>query len=441
MKNIFTKLTNIKKTKVFAASLLAVISITGATVYAGYGPNGPDRVIYDFSNPAQREGAFDAPRFNSYINTNVYGDERDFLSAKECAAANAACYTQGQSGGYKNQQPVEPGKEYIIRAYVHNIANPSINNVDRNNDGHPDGVARNTRIRFEIPEGVANGFTLQSRISADNAIPQTVYDTTELRNGNTAFDVEYVPGSATIYNASHPGGRTLGDEIMGANGALIGDDQMDGKYPGCFEFSSFVVIRVKIKAPQVDFKKQVRKAGVTEWAKITNVKPGEKIQWVLTFQNKGQVNMDEVTISDQLPPHLSLVPGSVRYIDAGQDVAQQDKPLFTTGGINLGTWKPNGGFHVRFDTLAKDDFKDCEVTVRNLGFYKTKQTPNESKDFADVKITKENCQPTTPPVTPAATPTRTTLPDTGAGSVLGLFAGTSTLGALVHRVVTRRFSR
>jgi uncharacterized repeat protein (TIGR01451 family) len=426
------------RVKTFVLSLIAITGLATGTVFAGYGPNGPERPIYDFSNPAQREGSFDGPRFNSYINTNVYGDERAFLDAKECVAANDSCYTQGQAGGYADQQPVQAGKEYIIRAYVHNIAHPSTNGT--NMDGI--GVAKNTRIRFEMPEGMANGFTMQARISADNAKPQMVYDTVDLKNDTTPFDIDYVPGSARIYNSAHPTGLTLSDNIMGANGVQIGHDQMNGVYPGCFEYASFVVIRVKAKTNQVDFKKQVRKAGVQEWSKITNVKPGEKIQWVLTFQNKGQTTFDDVTLSDQLPPHVTLVPGSVRYIDAAQDVPQQDRPLFTTGGINFSTWKPNGGFHVRFDTVAKDDFAACEVTVRNLGFYKTKQTPTEKQDYADVKITKENCQPTKPPVTTVTTPPKPTeLPKTGAGSVVGIFSAVSMAGAVAHRYfIGRRFN-
>lgn len=436
MKNLLSRIFA-NKSRVLASGVIAIMALSGATVFAGYGPNGASRPIYDFSNPAQREGAFDGPRFNSYINTNVYGDERAFLDSKECVVPGDACYTQGQSGGYQDKTTVNADKEYLVRAYVHNIANPSINTVDRDNDGHMDGIARNTRIRFEMPSGIANGFTLQARITADNALPQMVYDTADLKNDNMPFGIDYVAGSARIYNASHPTGLTLSDSIMGANGTLIGDDVMDGNYPGCFEYSSFVVIRVKVKAQSSSLQKQVRKAGSTTWAKTAAVKPGDKVQWMITFQNKGQTEFNDVKISDQLPPHLTVVPGSVRYVDAAQDVVQTNyQPLFTTGGINFGTWKPNGGFVVRFDTTAKDDFASCEVSLRNIAFSKTRQTPAEVQDYADVKITKENCQPTKPaPVTP------TTLPNTGAGDVVGIFTAVSAGGAIAHRyILGRRYS-
>lgn len=50
------------------------------------------------------------------------------------------------------------------------------------------------------------------------------------------------------------------------------------------------------------------------------------------------------------------------------------------------------------------------------------------------------CKPETPPTTPSVTPTPTptVLPTTGPGGVVGLFAGTSALGAAAHRVVSSR---
>lgn len=49
---------------------------------------------------------------------------------------------------------------------------------------------------------------------------------------------------------------------------------------------------------------------------------------------------------------------------------------------------------------------------------------------------KLNCS--TPPVTPPTTPPAKTLPNTGAGDVLGIFTGASSLGAAGHYVVSRR---
>lgn len=373
------------------ATAFAIIAIPAA-VYAGFGPNGGDRVIYDFSNPTQREGAFDGPRFNSYINTNVYGDERAFLDAKECVTNGPTCYQNGVTGGYKDQQPVNVGKEYIVRAYVHNIANPSINDNPNKGPGVLDGigVAKNTRIRFELPdtEGVANGFTAQARISADNAIPTMVYDTVDLRNDSTKFNVSYIPGSAYIFNASHTNGLRLGDEIMGQNGTLIGDDIMNGVYPGCFEYSAFVVIRVRVTAPELEIQKfasTVEMPKMSDTSESVTVKRGEKVSWRINYKNSGSLFADDVVIRDELPKGLELVPGSIKLTTAvGTDSIPDAAISAGSGGFNVGDYSPQGNGVVRFTTKVVTDKDVCELT--NIAFVKAKNVKGERSDTAKVVI-------------------------------------------------------
>lgn len=433
MKNIFKKLPKLLKRSSVALLAVAVLAAP-ATVMAGYGPNGGNRVIYDFSNPAQREGAFDGPRFNSYINTNVYGDERAFLDAKECAVAGDSCYTQGASGNFKDDVTPVVGKEYMVRAYVHNIANPSTNGS--NNDGI--GVARNTRIRFEIPAGTANGFTLQSRITADNSIPGEVYDTADFRNNTQAFGVEFISGSARIFNDAHPNGLVLNDAIMSASGTQIGYDQMNGIFPGCFDFSAFVTIRVKITAPSLKIEKRVSKVAVpklTDSSERVTAKLGDTISWRIDYRNTGTKDANAVTIRDTLPAGLTLVPGSITWIDANHPtgVVQADTVL-GAGGVNLGNYAPNGSGLIRFQTTINKDFKECEI--RNISFGRAENV-GETSD--DAFVTIENCQPTTPPA--PKPPVTTTLPKTGPGNVLGIFAATTVAAALAHRYWTsRRYS-
>jgi uncharacterized repeat protein (TIGR01451 family) len=393
--NLRTLTSNLsKKTKIIFGSVaaLAVLAVPAA-VFAGYGPNGPDRVIFDFANPAQREGAFDAPRFNSYINTNVYGDERAFVDAKECVTNGPACYQDGVAGGYADQQPVTPGKEYIVRAYIHNIANPSINDNPATpgaNDGI--GVAKNTKVRFELPDtdGVANGFTAQARITADNAIPQQVYDTVDLRNNNEKFGVEYIPGSAYIFNASHTNGLNLSDDIMSANGTLIGDDVMDGTYPGCFEYSSFVVIRVKVTAPELEIEKlasKVEMPKMTDTSESVTVKRGENVSWRINYKNNGTHFADEVTVRDEVPAGLEIVPGSIVLTTAAGNETLPDTAL-GSGGVNVGDYAPQGNGVIRFTTKVNTAPEVCELT--NIAFVRGSDIPEQS-DTAKVVI--EDCKP------------------------------------------------
>jgi len=386
LRNLFNKLRpTTKKSKILSAVLTATVLLTGAVAFAGWTPN---RTVFDWNNPADRTGSANGPVFNSFTNTPYYGDERAFFDAARTDQADGA-------NAFKDvlTYPTQGSKVVILRTYVHNNANQATNASGL-------GVAKNTRVRITIPTGTETALRTRSYINWDNPAPGStgeVTDTAELVDGSP-FSMQYIPGSAKIYNAAHnaaSGGVALSDNIVGS-GVQVGYDQMNGNFPGCFDYQAMVEIRVRIMTPTISVIKQVRKAGATTYGKSTSVKPGDKIQWGITVQNKGTQDLHDVKVSDQLPNHVSVVPSSVRYIDTAQDVIQDDKQLFTTGGFNAGLRIPNAGFNMRFDTIAKDDFAGCSITIRNLAFAKSNETPNEVQDYSDVTITKENCNPVTP---------------------------------------------
>lgn len=392
IRQFLTNLRKVSSKKLLLAVVLGT-AISGVAINAVHAEFYPDRPTYDYNkecnpndnDPFDRCGSLDGPVFNSFINTPYYGDERQFADAKR---------TDQTSGDvYKNVLPdvTDGAKEVKIRVYVHNNANSALNASGK-------GVAKNTMVKIGLPTGSDSEMRARGYISADNA--PMVEDTVDF-TATKKFHMEYVPGSAMLYNNSaFKDGKQLSDSIV-TTGALIGDDALDGDLPGCFDFQATVFITVKIvpeEAPKVTFNKLVKSdAQGADWSETTTVKPGEKVNWLVEFANAGNQDLNEVTINDNLPPHVRVVPGSVRYIDAGQDVVQSDNTFFTTGGIGFGTWKPNGGFYVRFQTEALSDFDPCEVTVRNVAYYKTKEASGE--DYADLTIKKTNCnQPQTPSV-------------------------------------------
>lgn len=375
--------------------LLGFIAFASTAFMLGAAQAGfaPDRPTYDYNKPCDpqdndpydRCGSLNGPVFNSFINTPSYGDERAFVDAKRT--------DQTAAGSFKDVLPEVSGgsKEVVIRAYIHNNANPATNA-----DGT--GVAKNTKIRFALPTGTDTHMQARGFISADNAtMVEDSVDFTDTAN----FSVEYVPGSAIMYNnGAFKDGAKLDDSIV-STGALVGDQAINGDVPGCFEHEIVVEIHVKIvpKDVKITFSKMVKddKTG-SEWGETATVQEGEKTNWLIGFANDGSQDMTHVSISDKLPPHVSVVPGSVRYIDATQDTVLPNDQFFTTGGYDFGTWSKNGGFYVRFQTTALADFDACEVTVRNVSRYTTAESQN-GEDVADVTIKKKNCnQPQTPSV-------------------------------------------
>lgn len=358
------------------ALLASTMAVVSGAVFAGWTSTG---IVYDWNNPDDRKGSLNGPVFNSFINTPYYGDERTFFDAR---------MSDGGAGSTKDVLPyVTSGtKEVILRTYVHNNANQSTN-------ASGVGVAKGVKVRIDLPTGTDTAMRMRSYISATNA--KEVTDTAELVDSK-AFGVSYVAGSARMYNSANPNGATLSDTIV-TTGAPIGYNTPNGEVPGCFDYQTFVEIRVKIVVPEVSIVKEVKNPTDTAWKKETTVKPGETIKWMVTVKNTGTARLDETTVSDALPPHMSVVPGSVKRTDAlNNGVVQSDTALFTTGGINFKSYAATVGvLYIRFDTTAKSDFEGCEVRVRNQAFVKSAQTPTEKKDTADVVIKKDNC---TPPV-------------------------------------------
>lgn len=428
IKDYFSRIN--KRTKLLLSSLIVISGIVGAVSVAtiALAAWGPSRPTYDYNKPCDtadadiydRCGSLTGPVFNSFVNTPSYGDERNFVTG---SPAGAAAWT-GEN------MDVTPGQEYEVRAYVHNNANQSTN-------ANGSGVARNTRVRFYLPTGQANGFDVAGYISADNATPARVYDTVTLKNNAQAFSLDFVEGSARIYNnGAFSGGTVVSEDIIGANGVQIGWSGLDGNLPGCFEYEAVVIIKVKVVAPAISFTKQVAPIGTTNWQENLNVKPGDTVSWLLNYKNNGTDVVNNITIRDVLPAGLTLVPGSITWIDSNNPngTALPDSAL-GSGGVNLGNYAPNGGGYIRFRTTVNKDAENCGVKL-NQAFVRGDNV-SEQKDTAQVTIVCAN-KPT-PPASPVAPSAPTRLPDTGPASVIGLFTATTFGAASLHRLFVRRY--
>ena len=357
------------------ATLVAASVVLGGVAYAGYTP--ANRPVYDWNNPADRGGSMNGPVFNSFINTPDYGDERAFFDAS----------LTDTNGSYKDVLPgvtSDGDKIVTLRTYIHNNANQDTNNGI--------GVAKNTKIKIDLPTGTDTMLRARSYISATNA--QEVTDTTELVD-TKAFSISYVPGSARIYGGPNgtDAGTQLSDSIVTTGAPISSDNSLGGDYLGCFNYARTVEIQVKINTADIQVDKKVRLAGQTDFVESVEAKPGDRIQWAIFVKNNGQATINNINVRDVLPPHVKLNSGSVKWYDAAQNGAQQqDAPLFD-GGINFGSYGAGANFYVRFSTEALGDFEGCQVAVRNLAYARSDETPAEKQDFADVVIKKPDCQP------------------------------------------------
>ncbi|MDZ7786511.1 MAG: PKD domain-containing protein [Candidatus Saccharibacteria bacterium] len=375
MKSLFSRMSLKVSTAIFA--LFAVVGI-GAVAGAWY----PERPTYTIDNPAPHV------TFNSVTDNPNYGDERTFFDAKDASNTN--------SGGFVDRQNVQNGQELLLRVYVHNNAASSLNG--ENFDGK--GVAKNTQVRVHLPSATDNALRANAYISADNATPKVVSDTVDFASEGK-FNLEYVPGSATAYTNAVPSGMKLSDNIV-TSGAKIGHKSANGVFPGCFEYTAIVTIKVKVKQPRYTVDKQVTTPGSTDWRETLEANPGDTVSWLVTFKNEGATELKNVKVVDEVPEGLTVVPGTVKLVNGNypDGYVYPDSAIQANGrqvNVDIGNYKPGVLGYVTFRTKIADK-QDLECG-RNEIVNKAFATPADHGaiwDTAETRVNKECDEPEEP---------------------------------------------
>lgn len=368
MKNIISKAAG---KVMFATAVVATIVGASAAVNAWW----PERPTFTVKNPAPYV------TFNSITDNPNYGDERTFYDVKD--AANTS------KGGFSDKVNVKDGQTLLLRTYVHNNAADSLNKVPDGKGGYK-GVAENTKVRIHLPTASATSLRSNSYVSASNAKPAVVSDTVDFVGDNN-FTLEYIPGSAVSYTNAQPSGMKLSDAIV-TDGAPIGYDQLNGKIPGCFQYTSIVTVKVKVKMdkPNYTMDKKVAIPG-QPWKENVTAKPGDTVSYLLTFKNTGNTSLQNVTVRDKLPANMQIVPGTTTItntnnpngLNAGTDSVVKN-------GINIGHYAPNSTAYVKFKAkVSAEDKLPCGTNkLINTGEAFAPSGP-VVKDTADVYVNKE----------------------------------------------------
>lgn len=370
-----------KKVLAVLTVAVATLGVVGA-VKAWY----PERPTYTIEHPAPHV------TFNSITNNPDEGDERAFFEVKD--AANTGM------NGFAGKAEVKDGQEMLLRVYVHNNAADNLNGS--NFDGP--GVAKNTKVRIHLPTDTAQALRANAYVSADNAQPKEVADTIDLMGQNGSnFKVEYIPGSAIQYTNAVPSGIKLNDSIV-TSGAPIGYGVADGIVPGCFQYSSIVTIKVKIKAPSYSIQKSVRLEGQTstDWKESVKAEAGKNTEWRIEFKNIGSTELKQVKVVDQVPAGLTVVPGSVKLYNGNYPSGYvfPDTAIQNNGkqvNVNIGNYNPGINAFVLFKTtIPKTDYLECGVNKFPNIAYATPEGFGAVNDGADVTVDGKDCKPTKP---------------------------------------------
>lgn len=363
-----------KITRIVAGAVVTVMAL-GVSGVAHASYYPADRPTYTCTTPTNCTGA-DHVTFDSFTNNSVVGDERPFLAG----SLNGA--------NVQDRLKVKDGDVVTVRAYIHNNADASLMG------GEDKTVAKNVKFSIIVPTASQTDTNLIGFISASNATPATINDTMSVY-GDNAFTLEYVKGSAQWTHAAdgvHQTTVQLGDSIT-STGVSLGDIN------GCFAYSGYLTLQVKVHMPTTP----------------PPVTPAYKcdLLHVLADNDTRKVTVDQFK---------TTATGGATFKNAVIDWGDKTNtnPLTTLVGQS-------------HQYTADGTYKIVATANFNVG--------NEVKtDACSQTVTFSTTQPpVTPPVTPPTTPPAAQqLPNTGAGDVIGIFAGVVAAGTIGYRLFLSR---
>lgn len=370
----FTSLVRSMPKRIVAVTAIAVASIVVPATLFAWGPS--NRPTFTMANPAQYV------TFNSITDNPKFGDERNFVQIRN--------YTD--NGTFGENTELVPGKEYEVFAYYHNNAATRLNSAEYNYKG----VAVDAFMRTEMPATVAAGQSARvtSYIGASNANPAQVWDEAYGKN-NTAATValRYVPNTATITSEGAVNGAKMPDTLF-TTGAPLGYDALNGKLPGCAEFSGYVIYRFKVDQANFSVQKQVSVADKNQYTEEITVNADDTVDYKIKYKNEGTTQQDNVVIKDALPAGVSYVAGSTMISNSktNNQWAAFSGDTITSTGINIGSYAPGAAAYIKFKAkiTSADKLEKCGInTLTNTA---SAHTQNGTKsDTAVVKVNKE-CQ-------------------------------------------------
>ena len=363
--------------RAYAVMALAVATVAIPATLLAWGPSA--RVTFTLAHPAEYV------TFNSITDNKQYGDERNFVQIRSVT----------DNTKFGENATLTPGKEYEVFAYYHNNGD-----TDLNASGAT--VATGAFMRAQMPATVNAGENARVTVfvGATNAkhldaagtnLGNQVWDEAFAKNStNGAVALRYVPGSAKITSNGAVNGKSMPDTLY-TTGAALGYDALDGKLPGCLQYSGYVTYRFKVDQPNFIIEKQVARSDEATFKETTTAKIGDIVDFKLHYKNTGTTQQDGVVIRDQLPAGLEYVANSTYVSTTGTWVKTAHETV-TKQGINVGSYAPNGGAYVKFSAKVVADKLVCGTnTIKNIA---SADTQNGSKsDDATVTVTKECTTP------------------------------------------------
>lgn len=365
MKNLLSSVRRAPKRAAAALMMLVAVLVPAALLAWG-----PDRPTFTYESPAPYV------TFNSITNNPKVGDERNFVRVREAVSGAT----------FGDDINLTAGKTYEVMVFYHNNAASNLNASGK-------GIAKDVMARVQMPGRLDAGATatITGFVSSSNANPGTVWDNARAKTTD-AVALRYVPNSAKIASSNGAvNGAALSSDLL-TTGVKLGYDALDGKLPGCNQYSGYVTFKFVVDQPNFTVDKQVSVDGGKTWAESAKTTPGATVQYKLTYKNTGTVQQDNVILKDTLPAGVSYVPGSSQIANSktGGVYKSTVDGITSAGGYKIGSYAPKGNAYFKFSAKVADE-KDLAVCGDNKLTNKVvTYTENGSKsDTADVTVKKD----------------------------------------------------
>jgi len=215
-------------------------------------------------------------------------------------------------------------------------------------NGIDNTVAKNTKIRVDLPKTASSPIKITSFLWADNT-SKTIVDTALIKTSEP-LEIEYIKGSTKWYKEGSQTPLNLPDGITSQYGVNIGDIK------GCWEYAGYVVFQAKLKTPvkiSLGLEKKVTnstiKGDTYNWKKQVSAKYNEIVAFNLFVYNSGNICLSKVRVFDYLPEGLSYIQNSTFLYQNGKKTPLPDG-ITSKEGIYINNLQPglNNGAYIVF---------------------------------------------------------------------------------------------
>ncbi|MBR3368687.1 DUF11 domain-containing protein [Candidatus Saccharibacteria bacterium] len=416
------------KTALYASAVLAVSSATFSpvAVMAWGDSDGNSRKSYTIEEIDS--GVLGDNIVLNSISNSVAGDEKNFVSARELDGKTK----DTEAVWSANEITVEDGKDYIVSMYVHN-----------NNPNGTKAVATGVTTTFAIDQSSASELKIQGQIDTDNASPKSYWDGVIFKSKDGSnFHLDFYKDSGLLENngIGKNGGVRLDDKIV-TEGVKIGYDALDGRIPGCYQYASYVSIKVKaVYDTNFTVNKEVRMAGTKDkFGESVDAKVGDLVEFQITYENTSDGVQKGVTVKDVMPTNLEYQKGTTKLYN-GQINGLTAEDTLTTDGLQIGSYEKDSVAVIRYIAKVVDNDLYCgdnelnnwaQVSINGTKVLQDNAIVNTNKVCKEEPKDEPKTCETNPEMEGCKQPDPEVLPSTGAefiGSALGAGALTTVAG-------------